>query len=295
MKKKIPVVDICHLTGGKRTNNDFLIDRFQHYLRHHYDTLHHPHRHSFYHMVLFTKGRGYHTIDFEKFDVMPFQAYFMSPGQVHSWHFERGVQGYVINFSDTFFRSFLLSVDYLERFNFLTGTAAEGCFLLPKDIREKVVEAMEEMLQMARQPYDKNDEDWFKTALLKLFFTINNAKDSFRKKTAHPVKQQLFNDFKRLIEKHYAEMKLPKGYAALLHITANHLNVLCNELAGISAGRFIRNRLLLESKRLLVNANLSIAEVAGELSFEDNSYFNRFFKKYEGITPNEFRKQFITT
>lgn len=225
---------------------------------------------------------------------MPFQAYFMSPGQVHSWHFEKGVQGYVINFSDTFFRSFLLAVNYLERFGFLSGTACESCFLLPRGIREKVIAELEELLQIARQPYDKNNEDWFKTVLLKLFFTIDNAGNAAVKKAAHPLKQQLFNDFKRLIEKHYATMKLPKEYAALLHITANHLNVLCNEIAGISSGRLIRDRLLLEAKRLLVNANLSIAQIAGELSFEDNSYFNRFFKKYEGITPNEFRKQFIT-
>ncbi|HEY0299583.1 MAG TPA: AraC family transcriptional regulator [Arachidicoccus sp.] len=52
--------------------------------------------------------------------------------------------------------------------------------------------------------------------------------------------------------------------------------------------------MLLEAKRLLVNGDMTIAEIAANLNFEDNSYFNRFFKKYEGITPNDFRKQFLT-
>nr|WP_237717518.1 helix-turn-helix domain-containing protein [Myroides injenensis] len=48
--------------------------------------------------------------------------------------------------------------------------------------------------------------------------------------------------------------------------------------------------MLLESKRLLVNTNLSASEVAYKLSFKDNSYFYRFFKKYVGVSPDEYRK-----
>jgi AraC-like DNA-binding protein len=60
---------------------------------------------------------------------------------------------------------------------------------------------------------------------------------------------------------------------------------------GLSAGEVIRNRTLLEAKRLLTNPRLNISEIAFNLNFSDNSYFTKFFKKIEGITPEEFRKK----
>ena len=63
--------------------------------------------------------------------------------------------------------------------------------------------------------------------------------------------------------------------------------------AGKKAGDLIRDRVLLEAKRLLTNADMSVTEIAYDLNFQDNSYFNRFFKKNVGVTPDEFRKTFV--
>ena len=83
---------------------------------------------------------------------------------------------------------------------------------------------------------------------------------------------------------------MPKQYAALLYITPNHLNALCNDFLGVSAGVLIRERVILEAKRLLINLDLLISEVAAKLNFDDQSYFIKFFKKHEGLTPEKFRK-----
>jgi AraC-like DNA-binding protein len=112
-------------------------------------------------------------------------------------------------------------------------------------------------------------------------------------KQASPYNLTLLKNFKNLIEKNYINNRLPKNYAELLYITPNHLNALCNDLLDMSAGEIIRNRVVLEAKRLLVNPQLGISEVANHLNFADNSYFTKFFKKHAGITPEEFRKQFI--
>jgi AraC-like DNA-binding protein len=59
---------------------------------------------------------------------------------------------------------------------------------------------------------------------------------------------------------------------------------------GKTAGDLIRDRVVLEAKRLLVNADLSITQIAYELNFGDGSYFTKFFRKYAGVTPEEFRR-----
>ena len=101
MKGAFPVYDICKLSDLQQ--DDLLISRFAIYLEKH-KNLYFPHKHTFYHLVLFTKGGGTHAIDFKTFDVVPYQIYFMIPGQVHSWNFEGDVDGYLLNFSASFFQ-----------------------------------------------------------------------------------------------------------------------------------------------------------------------------------------------
>jgi AraC-like DNA-binding protein len=84
--------------------------------------------------------------------------------------------------------------------------------------------------------------------------------------------------------------KLPKEYAEMLYITPNHLNALVNATIGKSAGTLIRDRILLEAKRMLVNSDQNVNEIAYQLQFEDNAYFSRFFKKYTDTSPEKFRQ-----
>lgn len=132
--------------------------------------------------------------------------------------------------------------------------------------------------------------DLIRTLMLQLFILIARQNEQINQTTAPTYNYTLLQSFKKLTDKNFATLRLPKDYAALLYITPNHLNALCNDMLGISAGEVIRNRVILEAKRLLVNLDLNINEIAGKLNFADNSYFTKFFKKYTGLTPEEFRK-----
>jgi AraC-like DNA-binding protein len=290
-KTTIPVYDICTI-DHQSAQRDLLIEHFGLYLEKHYHNLHRPHRHSFYHLVLFTSGEGTHTIDFEKFPVKPFQIYFMIPGQVHSWHFESGVDGYIIHFNEVMFTSFLHDGHYLERFHFFAGNTEDGVCQLPVSVHEPVIRLFESMLQEVKEGKEQN-LDMIRLRLLELFITVDRSCAGKKEKNIPRQKLMLLRGFQQLIDKHFRTIKLPKEYAELLYVTPNHLNALCQELLGKTAGDVIRGRILLEAKRLLTNADMTITEIAYDLNFQDNSYFNRFFKKDAGMTPDEFRKTFI--
>jgi AraC family transcriptional regulator, transcriptional activator of pobA len=289
-KASIPVYDIC--TIDQRSQKDLLIEPFGGYLKKHYHNLHHPHRHSFYHLVLFTKGKGTHTIDFEKFTVKPFQVYFMTPGQVHSWHFKGEVEGYIVHFNEVLFTSFLQNNHYLDRFPFFSGNSQDGVCQLPVSVHGEVVNLFEDMLKEIRQRSDTSI-DMIRLKLLELFVVTERNCAGKRPKKMAPQKATTLRSFQQLIDQHFRTIRLPKEYADLLYITPNHLNALCRDLLGKSAGDLIRDRVLLEAKRLLTNAGMTVTEIAYDLNFQDNSYFNRFFKKYVGMTPDEFRKNFV--
>jgi len=125
--------------------------------------------------------------------------------------------------------------------------------------------------------------------LMSLFISISRYKPQLFKQSIPLQKQSTLFNFRKLINQYYLEKRLPKDYAAMLFMSPNHLNTICQEILGKSAGELIRERILLEAKRLLINADLTIAEIAFRLNFTDNSYFTKFFKKYTGTTPEEFR------
>ncbi len=283
----IPIVDICNLTDFRE--DDMLVSRFADYLKAHHN-LCSAHRHTFYHLLLFTKGGGTHTIDFSNFFVKPNQIYFMVPGQVHSWNFEGEVDGYVINFSTSFFQSFLLRPDYLESFSFFNGIAEDGVIQLSDKLSESVIGNFEDIINQAQQN-NTISRDLVRVLLLQVFIEIEKHTAIYKLPGVPAFNYTLLKNFQKLVEKHYISLKRPMDYAGLLYITPNHLNALCKEHLGITAGEVIRNRVLLEAKRLLVNQNLSISEISYSLNFSDNSYFTKFFKKYEGLTPEEFRKK----
>jgi AraC family transcriptional activator of pobA len=286
MKNLIPIYDIENFKAYK--NEGILVSRFGPYAKQH-QHLHSAHRHSFFHLVFFTEGTGTQQIDFKKFEVKSGLIYFMVPGQVHRWDFETEPDGYLLNFSSTYLSSFLNKPDYLEEFPFFSGRPNAQVLELSPIIQEKITSIFEEMLSEA-EPVEAIADDLVRTLLLKLLITVGRVSGPMPQTQANAYSHTLLRSFQKLIETNYSQLRLPKQYAELLYITPNHLNALCNDLLGISAGALIRDRVMLEAKRLLINLELMVAEIADQLNFADQSYFIKFFKKYEGITPEKFRK-----
>jgi AraC family transcriptional activator of pobA len=285
MADSIPNVDICTLSDHQE--EVVMVSRFADYLRQHSDLIA-PHRHNFYHLLLFTEGGGEHTIDFHHFEVKADQIYFMNPGQVHSWDFKGRVEGYVVNFSEDFFTSFLLQPDYLESFSFLRGEAQDSVLTLCTRVREEVCALFESLLIFSRDTSSFRN-DMIRSLLLQVFIRVQLA--FLDRKNERTTGNPLLKTYRKLIDQKFRVLKRPGEYAALLNVSPNHLNAICKGSLGVQAGQLIRDRVVLEAKRMLVNRNLSISEVAYGLNFDDNSYFSKFFRKEVGVSPELFREQ----
>ena len=293
VKNTIPVYDIYSVRNAVQLHEDIIAETFAAYLRSR-GHLFSAHRHSFYHIVLFTSGSGTHTIDFEQFDVRPGQIYFMAPGQVHNWSFKEGVDGYVVNFSEHLFKSFIPNPQYLEQFSFLRAVAKDSVIDLAGATLITVQNSFKALIKEVKE-HDGFTIDMACLHLASIFIAVSRAHNAAGSRQLPAQSQLVLQNFRKLVNTYYAEKKLPRDYAAMLYITPNHLNALCTDLLGRSAGEIIRDRILLEAKRLLVNAGMSIAEIAYHLNFTDNSYFARFFKRYTGVTAEDFRRSFVNS
>jgi AraC-like DNA-binding protein len=88
-------------------------------------------------------------------------------------------------------------------------------------------------------------------------------------------------------------MHAVKFYADQLAVHPNYLNSLIKKHTGLTAKEAIQNRLLLETKYLLHSTNLTIKEISSYLGFNDPNYFTVFFKRFENISPANYRSSFL--
>lgn len=209
------------------------------------------------------------------------------PGQVHSRNFEGEVDANVVHFSPSFFESFLSKNGYLDQFPFFSGMIDDAVIRIDPLTRQKIIGLFEDIVAESEKS-DRMSLDLIRSILLQVFILLSRANSE--KKQALSYNYTLVKTFQKLIENNFGTLKLARGSAELLYETPNYLNAICNDLLRLSAGEVIRIRVLLEAKRLLINLNLTIAAIGYQLSFSDNSYFPKFFRKYTASTPEEFRK-----
>ncbi|MCB0527491.1 MAG: helix-turn-helix domain-containing protein [Saprospiraceae bacterium] len=283
----MPTYSICNLLGADRCMTEIVVMRLRHFLDHHGD-IRFPHRHNFYQIVLFTEGGGRHSIDFQRFDVRPHEVYYMAPGQIHTWEFDDKTDGFLINFNESFLTSAHHNPHFVRDFPLFNTISGSPVNTLDLACCGELAQVFRQMLE----EFDKGGE--FSQEILRGMLTIILAKLSraapspFRENASrHHL--ELIRQFEKLIERHFREKRLPREYAEMMYITPNHLNALTNQVLGKSAGEMIRERVLLEAKRLLSNSDLMVGQIAESLHFEDYAYFTRFFKKYLGATPEGFR------
>ena len=96
--------------------------------------------------------------------------------------------------------------------------------------------------------------------------------------------------FREQLEADYRGNVSIETYAATLGVTPKRLRAACVAVAGAPPIRLIQDRLLLEAKRLLLYSNMTIAEAAFYLGFDDPAYFTRVFTKGCGAPPRQFRQ-----
>lgn len=85
-------------------------------------------------------------------------------------------------------------------------------------------------------------------------------------------------------------LRNPQQFADRLSLHVNYLNRTVKSVTGKPTSAHIAARIAAEAKALLQHTDWSVADIAYALGFEYPAYFNNYFKRLTGITPNTFRK-----
>ncbi|MBN8789814.1 MAG: helix-turn-helix domain-containing protein, partial [Terrimonas sp.] len=96
--------------------------------------------------------------------------------------------------------------------------------------------------------------------------------------------------FINLIDENYKKGYSVAEYARLLYISSRSLSDLTQQQLNKTPSQMIQERIILEAQRLLLYSSFNINQVGYRLGFDDASYFVKYFKKYTGVSPSEFKK-----
>ena len=75
-----------------------------------------------------------------------------------------------------------------------------------------------------------------------------------------------------------------------LAVSHSHLSDTIQMMTGHHPCHFYDEKIILRAKTLMVNSSESIAQIAMRLTY-DPSNFSKFFKKWTGETPGQYRKK----
>lgn len=100
-----------------------------------------------------------------------------------------------------------------------------------------------------------------------------------------------FGNFLTILEENYRRPVSVEFYAEKLFMSSRNLNIICQNILEQSVSEIIETRKLIEAKNLLISTEKTIAEIAYELGYNENSYFSNVFKKKSGQSPTEFREE----
>jgi AraC family transcriptional activator of pobA len=106
------------------------------------------------------------------------------------------------------------------------------------------------------------------------------------------VEMEFFRQFSLLVEIHFTSKHTVADYADLLHLAPKTITHKFKRLGLSQPNEIIKDRIILEAKRLLIHTTKTAKEIAYQLGYEDPAYFNRLFTIKTGESPVSFRKKF---
>jgi AraC family transcriptional activator of pobA len=283
--KNLPVYQIkkfnCHADANDLYFNDFKT----HLLTH--DFIENSHSHTFYLLVLFTKGCGFHTVDFNTYAIQPNSLFVLKPGQVHSWQLSEDIDGYIAFYSQEVYNVYFGSKQ-IENYSFYRDSKNSPEMILNEFQTQEISNYFNLLLE-------ENSKNEFKKLdkLLNLLDVIHielaRIYESLQEHNSHPYNLKI-KELEELVSQYFKTEKSPSFYANKMNMSLKHLNRICKNVLDSTLTDFIYSKIILESKRLLSANVMTIGEVANELGFENYSYFTKVFKKYTNLTPKGFKE-----
>lgn len=246
------------------------------------------HKHTFYEILWTESGISKQTIDYKEYIVRPNSLFFISPNQVHHFEEWKPLTGGTLMFTEDFFLFNQNNKTKLFELSFLDNLHGNPHIQFNNKHFQEIKNTIDQII-VEHKRKDRS-VPIIQSLLHILVARIQRSVDNQEKSVISKRSIVLYKEFKNMLEIHFRKNNTASFYSNLLNITNHHLNLVLNEVTGGTVSQAIRERRILEVKRLLTFTNLTISEIAIELNYTDGSYLTKIFKSETELSPTAFKK-----
>jgi AraC-like DNA-binding protein len=243
--------------------------------------------------IVFLRRGGTAVIDFKEYKLQQDALFFVNAGQYY--RLDNSCQGTMLYYNRDFY-----CVEIHDKEVACDGILFHNVYEIPVIfMTEEISVEIEGMIGAIKNELEMEDSSM--EEMLRIFLKLVIIRSTRIWKKDHQVagveahrEVEFSRTFSQLVEWHYTRYHTVAEYADLLNITPKALNKRVTRYTETTPNDIIKNRIILEAKRLLVHTRLSVKEIGYKLGYDDTSYFIRLFSKQASTSPQSFRQQYQT-
>ena len=254
------------------------------------------HTHRFFELVYVDSGRGVHVTGAEEFAIGPGDVMIIAPGEVHDPAGLSTIEGYVLLFGAAAIDPRLTDADLafgiappreLAPFAFLRpGSHGHAPLHVPPDDRRTWRDRLDTIareLSCRALGYDELARAELRILLLHCARLVAQLRP-----TPAP-ESRLLAEALRYIDANYRRPITLADVAKGVGRSRAYLTDRVHRETGRTIGAWITERRMAEARRLLAETDWEVGRIARTLTFVDDHYFSRLFKRLHGMTPSAWR------
>ena len=105
--------------------------------------------------------------------------------------------------------------------------------------------------------------------------------------------ERVISSIMRYMQEHLSEEISLSVLGEVFHLNPQYISQLFKNEIGVGFLAYLTNIRIEKAKKLLLSTSLSVTEIAEHTGYGDYRVFTKVFKKTEGITPSQFRREFL--
>lgn len=175
--------------------------------------------------------------------------------------------------------------------NYLSSLIETPVVSLQPDVTELFKDYFMLLIKMVRMKDIHPNNELTSTILLTILHGIGSIHQNITISTRTFSRgDEIVKRLVRHIINHYTKERSVSFYADLLHISPQHLSTTVNKVTGKTVTEIIAKLVITDAEAKLKSTDLTIQEIAYSLNFPDISFFGKYFKRYTGMSPKQYRE-----
>ncbi|RWX03580.1 AraC family transcriptional regulator [Flavobacterium cerinum] len=252
------------------------------------------HKHMFFELVYIISGTGRQCINKNKFDYRAGHMFLITPEDCHSFEIDTTTEFFFLKFNDIYIKSKAFHSEDIERLEYILNNANHqpGCIL--KNISDKtLVKPIAEAIIREYVNRDIYNKELIQQLVNTLIVVVARNIAKYLPAAVDEKTEEKALDIINYIQKNiYSPAQLRTDImSSYFGISETYLGKYFKKNTGETIQKYIINHRMKLIEARLKFSDKRINEISGEFGFTDESHFNKFFRKNNGVSPSVYRKE----